>query len=91
MGMGSAKGKGRAAAAAAEAAASPLLDFPVSNARSILFCMRGPPDMSLSEVNEAARVITDASNENANVIFGAIVDPLCEDTIDITVVATGMS
>lgn len=47
--------------------------------------------MSLSEVNEAARVITDASNENANVIFGAIVDPLCEDTIDITVVATGMS
>lgn len=90
MGIGSATGKERAVLAAQAAVNSPLLDFPVANARSILFTMRGPANMALSEVNAAARVITQSADPDANIIFGALIDESMDDEISITVVATGL-
>jgi cell division protein FtsZ len=90
MGVGSASGKDRALEAAYAAINSPLLDFPVSNARGVLFTMSGPPNMTLSEVNAVARVITQNADPDANVIFGATIDENAGDTISITVVATGL-
>jgi len=90
MGVGSARGKDRAILAAQAAVTSPLLDFPVANARSILFTMSGPPGMALSEVNAAARVITASADPDANIIFGALIDENAGDEISITVVATGL-
>jgi cell division protein FtsZ len=90
MGIGSSSGKDRAILAAQAAMTSPLLDFPVANARAVLFTMTGPPDMALSEVNAAAKVVTSNSDPDANIIFGAVIDEAAGDTISITVVATGI-
>lgn len=90
MGVGSASGSERALEAARAAINSPLLDFPVSNARGVLFTMSGPANMSLAEVNAVARVITQNADPDANVIFGATIDESAVDTISITVVATGL-
>ncbi|KAJ1626388.1 Tubulin/FtsZ, GTPase domain-containing protein [Pavlovales sp. CCMP2436] len=90
MGIGKASGKDRAVLAAQQAVTSPLLDFPVANARGVLFTMTGPPSMALSEVNAAAKVITESADPGANIIFGALIDENAGDEISITVVATGL-
>ncbi len=89
MGIGRGSGENRAVTAAKEAIASPLLEVSVDGARGILFTVAGSPDLSMQEVNEAAKVITENTDEDAKVIFGAIIDDRLKDEIKITVVATG--
>jgi len=90
MGTGVAEGDGRAMIAAQKAVSSPLLeDGSVHGARGVIINVTGGPDMSLMEVNEASCVIQEAAHEDANIIFGAVVDPLLEGKLKITVIATG--
>jgi cell division protein FtsZ len=90
MGVGRAKGKDRAQAAAKAAINSPLLDVSIDGARGILFNVSGKSDMTLSEINEAAKIITEAVDPNAKVIFGAVQDDrLRQNEIKVTVIATG--
>jgi cell division protein FtsZ len=90
MGTGMAEGEGRAMAAAQKAISSPLLeDSSVNGARGVIINVSGGPDMSLMEVNEASCVIQEAAHEDANIIFGAVVDPNLVGKIKITVIATG--
>ncbi len=91
MGIGVGKGDNRAVEAAKSAIESPLLDLSIDGAKGILFTIAGPSDMSMHEVNEAARVITESADPNAKIIFGAIIDDSLNDQIKITVVATGFS
>ena len=90
MGTGVAEGDGRAMTAAQKAMSSPLLeDGSVHGARGVIINVTGGPDMSLMEVNEASCVIQEAAHEDANIIFGAVVDPKLEGKVKITVIATG--
>ncbi len=90
FGIGRAKGDKRAEAAARAAVESPLFDVPARGAKGVLFNVSGGPDISLSEVEEAAKIITSEINSQAKVIFGAVHDPsLPKGEIKITVVATG--
>jgi cell division protein FtsZ len=90
MGTGVAEGDGRAMTAAQKAISSPLLeDSSVHGARGVIINVTGGPDMSLLEVNEASCVIQEAAHEDANIIFGAVVDPQLEGKLKITVIATG--
>ena len=90
MGTGTASGANRAMAAAEKAISSPLLeDYSIRGARGILLNITGSPDMSLLEVNEAAELIQDEADPEANIIFGTIVDDMLEDEIKVTVIATG--
>jgi cell division protein FtsZ len=90
MGTGTAEGEGRAMLAAQKAIASPLLeDSSVTGARGVIINVTGGPDMSLLEVNEASCVIQEAAHEDANIIFGAVIDPNLVGRIKITVIATG--
>src|SRR5687768_16039899 len=90
MGTGVAEGDGRAMLAAQKAVSSPLLeDGSVHGARGVIINVTGGPDMSLMEVNEASCVIQEAAHEDANIIFGAVVDPQLEGKLKITVIATG--
>eukprot|EP00968_Pinguiococcus_pyrenoidosus_P023336 scaffold3719_cov247-Pinguiococcus_pyrenoidosus.AAC.16 len=89
MGIGTGKGKTRAADAAIAAVASPLLDFPIKNAQGIVFNIVGGSDLTLSEINQAAEVIYDNVDSNANIIFGALVDDSMDQDVSITVLATG--
>ena len=89
MGMGEGSGKNRAIDAAAEAISSPLLEFPVKNAKGIVFNIMGGPDMSLPEINNAAEYIYENVDQNANIIFGALIDDNLGDKVRITVLATG--
>lgn len=89
MGMGEGSGKNRAIDAAAEAISSPLLEFPVKNAKGIVFNIMGGPDMSLPEINNAAEYIYENVDQNANIIFGALIDESLGDKVRITVLATG--
>jgi cell division protein FtsZ len=90
MGTGVAEGDGRAMLAARKAVSSPLLeDGSVTGARGVIINITGGPDMSLMEVNEASCVIQEAAHEDANIIFGAVVDPNLDGKIKITVIATG--
>jgi cell division protein FtsZ len=90
MGTGVAEGDGRAMIAAQKAVSSPLLeDGSVHGARGVIINVTGGPDMSLMEVNEASCVIQEAAHEDANIIFGAVVDPQLEGKLKITVIATG--
>jgi cell division protein FtsZ len=89
LGIGMATGERRAIAAAEEAVASPLLETSVEGARSILLSITGGPDLSLWEVNEAARAVSDAAHPSANIIFGAMVDDKIGEECWVTVVATG--
>lgn len=92
MGIGNGSGKSRAADAANSAIASPLLDFPIEAAKGIVFNIVGGPDLTLSEINEAAEVIYDAVDENANIIFGALIDDGIDNgEVQITVLATGFA
>jgi cell division protein FtsZ len=89
MGIGSASGESRAAEAAHTAVSSPLLESSIEGATGILLNISGPADMGLFEVNEAAEVVTSAADQNANVIFGAVVDEGLKDEVRVTVIATG--
>src|SRR5918999_2695707 len=89
MGIGEAEGENRAAEAARAAVSSPLLEASVAGATGILLNITGGPDLGLFEVNEAAEVVTGASDLNANVIFGAVIDEAMGQTVRVTVIATG--
>ena len=90
MGTGVADGEGRAMQAAQRAVSSPLLrDGSVTGARGVIINVTGGPDMSLVEVNEASCVIQESAHEDANIIFGAVIDPNLKGRIKITVIATG--
>jgi cell division protein FtsZ len=90
MGTGLANGENRAIAAANAAISSPLLeDASVKGARGVIINVTGGPDLSLVEVSEASAIIQEAAHEEANIIFGAVVDPKMEGHVKITVIATG--
>ncbi len=89
MGIGHASGENRAVLAAQQAVESPLIEVKIEGARGVLFSVAGGFDMSMSEVQEAAEVITGAVSPDANIIFGASIRPELEDEIIVTVVATG--
>ena len=92
MGIGTGTGKTRAEDAAAAAISSPLLDSPIERAKGVVFNIIGGRDMSLVEVNRAAKVIYEAVDEDANIIFGALVDDsLSDGSVSITVLATGFA
>src|SRR4029079_11816541 len=90
MGTGRAAGPDRAALAAHQAVSSPMLeDVSVSGASGVLLNITGGRDLTLHEVNEASTVVMEAAGEDANVIFGAVIDPALDGEIVITVIATG--
>jgi cell division protein FtsZ len=89
MGIGRASGENRAIQAAQQAIESPLLEVSIDGARGILFNVIGGNDMSMHEINTAAETITAAADPDANIIFGATINPELEGEIIITVVATG--
>jgi cell division protein FtsZ len=89
LGIGMGSGERRAVEAAEHAVASPLLETSMDGARSILLSITGGPDLSLWEVNEAARAVAEAAHPDANIIFGAMVDEKLEDNVWVTVIATG--
>ena len=91
LGIGMGVGERRAIDAAERAVASPLLETSVDGAHSILLSITGGRDLSLWEVNEAARAVADAAHPDANIIFGAMVDEKVVDQVWVTVVATGYS
>jgi cell division protein FtsZ len=89
MGIGVASGENRAAEAARTAVSSPLLEQSVDGATGILLNVTGGAELGLFEVNEAAEVVTGAADQNANVIFGAVIDDSLGDEVRVTVIATG--
>ena len=90
MGTGRATGENRAVEAASAAVSSPLLeDVSIHGADGVLLNITGGRDLSLHEVNEASKVVTEAAGEEANIIFGAVIDPALDGEIVVTVVATG--
>jgi cell division protein FtsZ len=89
MGIGTAAGENRAAEAARVAVSSPLLESSIEGATGILLNVTAGPEVGLFEVNEAAEVVTAAADPNANVIFGAVIDPSMGDEVRVTVIATG--
>ncbi|HEY7715462.1 MAG TPA: cell division protein FtsZ [Candidatus Binatia bacterium] len=90
MGASSASGENRAIEAAQKAISSPLLeDISIQGARGVLINITGGPDLCLHEVNEAASLIQEEAHDDANIIFGAVIDETLTDEIRITVIATG--
>lgn len=89
MGIGVATGENRAIEAAKQAISSPLLDISIDGARGILMVMTGGENMGMQEIQEASKLITSSADEDARVIWGAVVDPTMKDEIKITVIATG--
>ena len=89
MGIGTGVGENRAQAAARGAIASPLLEVTIEGARGVLFNIIGGPDLTMSEVDEAAKIIASAADPDANIIFGATIDDTMRDQVKITVIATG--
>lgn len=89
MGIGYGTGDSRAAEAARAAIDSPLLELSISGAKGILFNITGGTDMSMFEVDEAARIVTEAADPEANIIFGAVIDDAYTGQVKCTVIATG--
>lgn len=90
MGIGTGTGKNGAEEAAAAAISSPLLDSPIDQATGVVFNIVGGPSLSLKQVDRAARVIYEAVDEDANVIFGGLIDEsITDDSVTMTVLATG--
>src|SRR5213595_495135 len=89
MGIGRASGENRAAEAARAAVSSPLLEASIEGATGILLNITGGSDIGLFEVNEAAEVVTGAADQNANVIFGSVIDDSIGQEVQVTVIATG--
>ncbi len=89
MGIGRGTGEGRAVAAARDAISSPLLEVSIENARGILLNVSGGADLGLLEVNEAAEIIHAVAHQDANIIFGTVVDHEMGDDVRVTVIAAG--
>ena len=89
MGIGRGSGEGRAVEAAKMAINSPLLETSIHGASGVIFNVTGGPDMTLHEVNEAAEIVYSSVVDDANIIFGAVVDERIQGEIQITVIATG--
>ena len=89
MGIGRGSGDNRAIEAARAAIDSPLLDLSIDGAKGVLFNITGGSDLSMFEIDEAAKAITEAADPQANVIFGAIIDEAMQGEVKITVIATG--
>ncbi|MBP8613314.1 MAG: cell division protein FtsZ [Firmicutes bacterium] len=89
MGIGVAQGENRAKEAAMQAIASPLLETSIDGAKGVLMNVTGGPDLGLFEVTEAADIISQAADPDANIIFGAVINDNFENTVQITVIATG--
>ncbi len=91
MGIGEGSGKSRAREAAVQAITSPLLESSIEGARGVVLNITGGADMTLSEVNTAAETIYEVVDPNANIIFGAVIDPDMQGEMRITVIATGFT
>jgi cell division protein FtsZ len=89
LGIGTGVGENRAQMAARAAISSPLLDLSIEGARGVLFNIAGGNDLTMFEVDEAARIISSAADPDANVIFGAVIREDLSDQVKITVIATG--
>jgi cell division protein FtsZ len=90
MGTGTAEGENRAIEAAKRAISSPLLEgASVNGARGVIINVTGGPDLSLCEVSDASTIVQEAADEDANIIFGAVVDPALTGRVRISVIATG--
>lgn len=91
MGIGRGSGDNRAMDAAKQAINSPLLELSINGAKGVLFNVTGGPDLGMFEIDEAAKVITQAADPQANIIFGSVIDPNISNEIRITVIATGFA
>ncbi len=91
MGIGKAKGENRAAEAARMAISSPLLETSIEGARGVLFNITGGKDLTLFEIQDAAEIIHQAADPEANIIFGATIDEDLQDEVRVTVIATGFN
>ena len=89
MGIGTAGGDNRATEAARASISSPLLETSIEGARGVLLNITGGASLGLFEVNEAAEIIAQAADPEANIIFGAVIDERMEDDVRVTVIATG--
>lgn len=89
MGIGSARGDDRAIEAANAAISSPLLEASIEGAHGVLLSVSGGSDLGLFEINEAARMVSDAAHPDANIIFGAVIDDTLGDEVRVTVIAAG--
>lgn len=89
MGIGRGSGENRAQEAAKQAINSPLLELSINGAKGVLFNVTGGADLGMYEIDEAAKVITNAVDPEANIIFGAVIDPAITGEVRITVIATG--
>jgi cell division protein FtsZ len=89
MGVGMANGENRAEEAAKQAISSPLLETSIVGATGVLLNVTGGMDLGLLEINEAAQIVQDSADPDANIIFGAVIDENLKDEIRITVIATG--
>jgi cell division protein FtsZ len=89
LGVGTASGEGRAPAAAQHAITSPLMEFSVKGARGVLLNIAGGSDMTLKEVQDAAKVVQGVAHPDANIIFGSVIDDRLGDKIKVTVIAAG--
>ncbi len=89
MGIGIANGENRAVDAAKMAISSPLLERSIDGAKGIIISIAGGEDLGLFEINEASQIITEAADPDANIIWGTSVDPMYQDSVKITVIATG--
>jgi cell division protein FtsZ len=89
MGIGRGSGENRAIEAAKQAINSPLLELSINGAKGVLFNVTGGSDLGMYEIDEAAKVITNAVDPEANIIFGSVIDPNLSGEIRITVIATG--
>ncbi|GAA4095725.1 cell division protein FtsZ [Nocardioides kongjuensis] len=89
MGIGSARGEDRALAAAEMAISSPLLEASIDGAHGVLLSIAGGSDLGIFEINEAAAMVADAVHEDANIIFGTIIDDALGDEVRVTVIAAG--
>jgi cell division protein FtsZ len=89
MGIGTGVGENRAQAAARGAISSPLLEVSINGARGILFTLTGGPDLTMAEVEEASKIITEHADSDANIIFGATISDKMVDQVKVSVIATG--
>ena len=89
MGIGSARGEERAAQAARMAVSSPLLEASIEGARGVLLSISGGSDLGLFEINEAALLVAQSAHQEANIIFGAVIDDALGDEVRVTVIAAG--
>jgi cell division protein FtsZ len=89
MGIGTARGEERAMEAAERAISSPLLEASIEGAHGVLLSISGGSDLGLFEINEAARMVSDAAHPDANIIFGAVIDDTLADEVRVTVIAAG--